>query len=106
MEQLTPEIRGALGYIGYAGLAFAGSFMRASRWRDEATGKIVWWRVLTEIPTAIAVGSIAVGIGEYYHLDPKIIGGICGLLGLLGPAFFASAGDTVLAILRKRFGGF
>lgn len=90
-------------YGAFAALAFAGSFLRANKWKDEATGKIVWFRVITEIGTAIAVGSVAVGIGEYYHLDPRVVGGLCGLLGLLGPAFFASAGEVLLAILKERF---
>lgn len=92
----------ARSYAAFIGVVFAGSFLRANRWRDEATGQIVWFRVLTEIPTAIAVGAVAVGIGQYYHLDARIIGGICGLLGLLGPAFFTSAGDALLDILKSR----
>jgi phage shock protein PspC (stress-responsive transcriptional regulator) len=90
-------------YAAFIGVAFAGSFLRASRWRDEETKQIVWFRVMTEIPIAIAVGAIAVGIGEYYKLDPRIVGGICGLLGLLGPAFFTSAGDALLDVLKNRF---
>lgn len=90
-------------YATFIGVAFAGSFLRANRWRDEVTQKIIWSRVLTEIPTAVAVGAIAVGVGEYYHLEARIIGGICGLLGLLGPAFFTSAGDALLDILKNRF---
>lgn len=105
----TPPIpSGALAqvaeYSGYIGVAFAGSFLRASKWRDDVTGKIIWFRVMTEIPTAIAVGAVAVGIGEYYHLDNRIIGGICGLLGLLGPAFFSSLGDAVISILKAKLG--
>lgn len=91
-------------YGAYIGVAFAGSFLRASKWRDDATGNIVWFRVFTEIPTAIAVGAVAVGIGEYYHLDNRIIGGICGLLGLLGPAFFSSLGDAVISIIKAKLG--
>jgi hypothetical protein len=91
-------------YGTFVGLAFAGSFLRANKWKDEATNPVVWFRVVTEIATAIAVGSVAVGIGEYFHLDQRVIGGLCGLLGLLGPAFFASAGDAVLAIAKERFG--
>lgn len=90
-------------YGSFAGLAFAGSFLRANKWKDEGSDKIVWFRVITEIGTAIAVGSVAVGIGEYYHLDLRVVGGLCGLLGLLGPAFFASAGDVLLSIAKSRF---
>lgn len=93
----------ARSYAAFIGVAFAGSFLRANRWRDEDTKQIVWFRVFTEIPTAIAVGAVAVGIGQYYHLDSRIVGGICGLMGLLGPAFFTSAGDALLDILKSRF---
>lgn len=91
-------------YGAFAALAFAGSFMRANKWKDEVTGKIVWFRVITEMATAVAVGAVAVGIGEYYHLDQRVVGGLCGLLGLLGPAFFASAGEVILSIVKERFG--
>jgi phage shock protein PspC (stress-responsive transcriptional regulator) len=92
----------ARSYAAFIGVAFAGSFLRANRWRDEETKQIIWFRVFTEIPTAIAVGAVAVGVGEYYKLDARIVGGICGLLGLLGPAFFTSAGDALLDILKNR----
>lgn len=95
----------AIEYSSYISVAFAGSFLRASKWRDDVTGHIIWFRVLTEIPTAIAVGAVAVGIGEYYHLDSRIVGGICGLLGLLGPAFFTSAGDAIISIIKAKLGG-
>lgn len=88
-------------YSAYIALAFAGSFLRASQWQDEH-GKVMWFRVFTEIPTAVAVGAIAVGIGQYFHLEPKIIGGLCGVLGLLGPAFFRAAGDSILEIVKSR----
>lgn len=101
---LTVALNEVRDYALYIGVAFAGSFMRASRWKDETTGKIVWFRVATEIPTAIAIGAIAVGIGEYYHLDRRIIGGICGLLGLLGPAFFAGLGETIQEVIKARLG--
>lgn len=94
----------ALQYSGFVGVSFAGSFLRANKWKDDATGRIVWLRVLTEIPTAIAVGAVAIGIGEYYKLDGKIIGGLCGLLGLLGPAFFTAAGDAILSIVKAKLG--
>lgn len=100
----VPVPSGVWEYAGYFGVAFAGSFLRANKWRDEEKGNIVYFRVVAEIATAIAVGSIAVGVGEYFHLDRRIIGGICGALGLLGPAFFTAAGDTVLAIAKSRFG--
>lgn len=91
-------------YGSYVSVAFAGSFLRASKWRDDTSGQIIWFRVLTEIPTAVAVGAVAVGIGEYYKLDSRIIGGICGLLGLLGPAFFTSMGDAVISIIKAKLG--
>jgi len=101
----TGVVEQAAQYGGYIGISFAGSFLRANQWRDDATGQIIWFRVFTEIPTAIAVGAVAVGIGDYYHLDMRIIGGICGLLGLLGPAFFTAAGTTILSILKAKLGG-
>lgn len=94
----------AAQYGGFIGVSFAGSFLRANSWRDEANGRIIWFRVFTEIPTAVAVGAVSVGIGDYYHLDTRIIGGICGLLGLLGPAFFTAAGATILSILKSKLG--
>ena len=101
-----PQISaGVWNYVEFALVAFAGSFLRANRWRDDATGKIIWFRVVTEIPTAIAVGAVAAGVGTYYKLDPRIIGGIAGTLGLLGPAFFTSAGDAVISIAKAKLGG-
>ncbi len=98
-------ISGAADYAGYIGVAFAGSFLRANQWRNAATGDVIWGKVLFEIPVAIAVGAVAIGLGEYFHLDPKITGGICGILGLLGPAFFSALGDTILTILKNKLGG-
>lgn len=95
---------GAAEYMGYIALAFAGSFLRANKWQNESTGKIVWGKVLFEIPVSIAVGAVAIGIGDYAHVSKPIIGGICALLGLLGPAFFTGLGDTILTILQNRFG--
>lgn len=95
---------GAIEYAGYIGLAFAGSFLRANKWQNEATGKIVWGKVLFEIPVSIAVGAVAIGIGDYEHVSKPIIGGICALLGLLGPAFFTGLGDAILQILQNKFG--
>lgn len=100
-----PVPDGAVNYAEFLGVAFAGSFLRASKWRDDTTGNIIWFRVFTEIPTAVAIGAVAVGIGDYYHLDNRIIGGICGLLGLLGPAFLSSLGDTIIAIIKAKLGG-
>lgn len=102
---IPPQFNGVIDYASYVGIAFMGSFMRAAKWRDDQSGKILWWRVVTEMPIAVAVGSVAVGIGEFYHWDAKIIGGVCGLLGLLGPAFFTSLGEAVVSILQTKFGG-
>ncbi len=106
----TPPIPPSLsaGFINYAefmGVAFMGSFLRANKWKDDVTGRIIWFRVITEVATAIAVGAVAAGIGQYYNLDPRITGGISGTLGLLGPAFFSSAGDAILAIVKAKLGG-
>lgn len=102
--QIPPGLGSELAeYGGFIGISFAGSFLRANKWLDES-GKIIWFRVLTEIPTAVAVGAVAVGIGTYYKLDMRIIGGICGLLGLLGPAFFSSLGDAIISILKSKLG--
>lgn len=90
-------------YAGYIGLAFAGSFLRANKWQDDTTKRIIWTRVLFEVPVAIAVGAMAIGIGDYWHVSKPIVGAICALLGLLGPAFFTGLGDTVLLILKSRF---
>lgn len=100
----VPVPSGVWEYAGYFGVAFAGSFLRANKWRDEETGRIVWLRVIAEIGTAVAVGSMAAGFGTYYHLLPPIIGGLCGGLGILGPAFFSAAGDTLLTIAKSKFG--
>lgn len=91
-------------YAGYIGLAFAGSFLRANKWQDDSTKRILWTRVLFEVPIAIAVGAVAIGAGDYYHVSKPIVGGLCALLGLLGPAFFTGIGDTILTILKGRFG--
>lgn len=101
----TPWLAGAADYAEYIGLAFAGSFLRANQWQSAATGKVLWGKVLFEIPVSIAVGAVAIGIGDYEHVSKPIVGGLCALLGLLGPAFFSGLGDTILAILRGKFGG-
>ncbi len=90
-------------YAGYIGLAFAGAFLRANKWLDEDTKRILWSRVLFEVPIAIAVGAVAIGIGDYEHVSKPIVGGICALLGLLGPAFFTGVGDTILTVIKGRF---
>lgn len=101
---IPPIPSGALNYLEFAGVAFCGSFLRANKWRDEITGKIIWSRILTEIPVAIAIGGVAAGVGAYKHLDPAIVGGIAGLLGLLGAAFFTGLNDAVISILKAKLG--
>jgi hypothetical protein len=81
-------------------LAFCGAFLRAARWRDEATGRVRWWKIATEIPVAIAFGAVAVGVGTYYQVSAPVYGGLAGLFGLLGP----SGLEAFLAIVRMRIG--
>lgn len=98
-------IEASADYAGYIGLAFAGSFLRANQWLNPATNRVIWGKVLFEIPVSIATGAVAIGVGDYEHVSKPIVGGICALLGLLGPAFFTGLGNTVLEILRSRLGG-
>ena len=97
------DIKGAETWLSYVGLAFAGSFLRAAKWRDDK-GKVVWSRVFIELPVAFATASVAGSLGVYMNWQPPIIYGICGLLGLMGPAFFTGLGEALLSVIKSRFG--
>lgn len=92
---------GLTNYAVAGFLAFCGAFLRAARWRDEKSGRILWWKISTELPVAVAFGAVAVGLGAYYQVSAPVYGGIAGLLGLLGP----SGLEAFLAILKMRLGG-
>ena len=81
-------------------LAFCGAFMRAARWYDPDTKKFLLWKMLMELPVAFASGAVAIGVGSYFNWDLRIVGGIAGLLGLLGPA----ALDAVLTFFKAKLG--
>lgn len=91
----------AATYSWMAFLALCGAFMRANRWQDK-NGKILWYRVASEIPIAIALGAIAVAAGAYWNVSSGITGGIAGLMGLVGPAAVV---ELLKNIIRGKIGG-
>lgn len=80
-------------------LALCGAFMRAQRWQGP-NGRILWLKVATEVPIAIAVGAVAAGAGAYFSVQPAVVGGLAGLMGLLGPAGF----EAIISVFKGRFG--
>lgn len=73
-------------YLGLGMAAFFGVLARAARWTDEKTGFFSWRKAVFELLTAPAIGIMAAAIGEYFMIDPLIVGGIAAFLGLVGPA--------------------
>lgn len=51
-------------------------------------------RFLTEAATAVGLSMAAVAVGEYFHVDLKILVGVAVFAGWLGPA---AVGDLVLS---------
>jgi phage shock protein PspC (stress-responsive transcriptional regulator) len=87
-------------YAWMGTLAFCGAFMRAARWYDPKTEKFLPWKMLRELPVAFASGAVAIGIGSYFNWDIRIVGGIAGLMGLLGPSVF----DAILTFIKVKLG--
>lgn len=80
--------------------AFMGAFLRYQRWLD-AGGKLIWWRILFDIPGSICFGVMAIGI-SYFALgekvSPWIIGGMAGFFGMVGPAFIEAIATRLLGV--------
>lgn len=91
-------------YAQYAWLslvALLGSVARAGRWTD-ANGKFMPSRIVTEIASAIVLGSITVAVGTYFNLKPEISGGLAGASGLIGAA---GVTGIIQNLISSRFGG-
>lgn len=101
---MTTPIEPRPEYGEYAWLslvALFGSVARAGKWVD-ANGKFMPSRLITELATAILLGTIAAGAGAYMNWKPEIVGGIAGCLGLIGPA---SVTGIVQNFISSKFGG-
>lgn len=92
----NPTDPGTATYVWMSLVALCGSVMRAAQWVD-ATGKLLWWKLVLEIPTAVVLAVIAGSIGAYWNLQPAVTFGIAGLFGLIGPA-------AVVGLVQMRFG--
>lgn len=67
--------------------AFLGAMMRGvTDWRDPATGKVSYARIVTAFATALVLGQIASALGTYWHWEGYIISGFASVLGYIGPA--------------------
>ena len=97
---LPPEGPDYLNYAWMGFLAFCGAFMRVTRWMKD-NGAIDWMKVVGELFTAIAVGAVAIGIGDYENISKPVVGAVAGLGGFLGPAGF----EAILNVIRSKIGG-
>lgn len=88
-------------YLWLSLVALCGSIARAGKWVD-ANGKFMPSKLVTEMASAIVFGVLATAIGTYFHLDPKIIGGLAGAMGLMGAAAVIG---TIQNFVSARFGG-
>lgn len=80
-------------YGATAAAALFGSVARGKTWRGE-DGKIQMGRVFPEIATALGLSIGVMALGEYGHVDLKILAGLAVFAGWLGPA---AVSDMVLA---------
>lgn len=83
--------------------AFLGVMARAQKW-TTAEGKIDYRKAVFELAAAPAIGIMASSLTYvlWPELDPRIMGGIAALLGLLGPAAIEVA---VLKFIDRKTGG-
>jgi len=69
--------------------AFMGAALRSGRWMDAA-GKVLWGKILLDVPGSVAFGIMSLGLSIYIWKDNVsvwVAGGIAGFLGMVGPAF-------------------
>lgn len=52
---------------------------------DPDTHQFVWQKFVTEAATAVGLAVVIISAGQYYHVDPKVIAGLCVGGGWLGP---------------------
>lgn len=72
-------------YGGMAALAGVGSVARGKQWFGQ-DGRFMWAKFLSEAATAIGLGVVIVAAGEYWHIDARVLSGLCVGAGWLGPA--------------------
>lgn len=80
-------------YGGMSALALFGSLARGRSWRSQ-DGKLMWARVIPEAATAVCLSVAVMALGDWVHVDLKIVAAIAVFAGWLGPA---AVGDMVLA---------
>ena len=86
----------ASGYGATAGAALVGSIARGRSWLG-ADGRFRMTRLLPEVATAVGLSFGIMAVGEWGHVDLKVLAGMAVFAGWLGPAAVA---DMALA----RFG--
>lgn len=69
--------------MGFA--ALIGSVARGRSWQGP-DGKLVMARAVTELATAVGLSMGVVGLGEWLHVDIKVLVGLAVFSGWLGPA--------------------
>jgi hypothetical protein len=100
----APVVEPKPEYTEYAWLsllALCGSIARAGKWTDDG-GKFMPSKLITELASAVVLGSLAVGAGAYFSLKPAIMGGLAGGLGLLGAA---GVTGIIQSVISTKFGG-
>lgn len=78
--------------------ALAGSVTNGGRWVD-VNGNFSRARAVTELATAVSMSVGLMAVGEYTHVDLKVLCGLGVLGGWLGPKTVADW------VLKKWFGG-
>lgn len=77
-------------------LALFGSIARAKQWQD-LSGKLLVWKCVTEVSTALVLAAICVGAGSWWNVSEPVIAGMSALAGLVGPA-------AVVTFLTEKLG--
>ena len=91
----APEWLPEYGAMAFA--AFVGSVARGRNWVDG--GRFLIAKFVTEVCTAVGLSMAVVAVGEYFHVDMKILVGLAVFSGWLGPA---AASDLVMSKLGWR----
>ena len=78
--------------------AFLGTAARSQKWRypddlkmpsgeaDPRAGKMNWRRAGTEWISCPAIGMIVAGVGQFWHFEGMVTGGLAAGVGLIGAA--------------------
>ncbi|TXH38769.1 MAG: hypothetical protein E6Q98_02925 [Rhodospirillaceae bacterium] len=84
---LPPDLRQAVwSFVTTLAFACMGRLGWHVRQVQKRERKFWSTHLLWELPTALASGFVADGIGEYFHLDPKPATAVVIMVSYLGPA--------------------